>query len=126
MPLTVDADALAALKPYRVTAAISGAHCTITARDGTVTVGTVTLQHTAALPYLVSTRLTVTPDYRGRGVTAALDAATTSVARSSARIGILAAVHADNIPQLARLFRRGWRCIHYGRERYLFARDVAS
>ena len=126
MPLTVDADALAALKPYRVTAAVSDNRCTLTARAGERTVGSVIVQFTAALPYLVSTRLTVTPDYRGRGVTAALDAATTSVARSSARIGILAAVHADNIPQLARLFRRGWRCIHYGRERYLFARDVAS
>ena len=125
MPLTVDADALGALKPYRVTAAVSDNRCTLTAHSTARVAGSVIVQWTAALPYLVSTRLTVTPDYRGRGVTTALDAAKVAVARSSARIGILAAVHADNIPQLARLFRRGWRCVHYARERYLFVLEVA-
>lgn len=87
-------------------------------------IGRVTLEKTPALPYLLSTDLWVDPAYRGTRVVDALDAMKGAAAQASNRIGIMASVHSDNIPELARLFKRGWRCVHYRKERHIFVLDV--
>jgi predicted RNase H-like nuclease len=87
-------------------------------------IGLVTLQKTAALPYLLSTKLYVDPRFRGTNVSDVLDSMKVAVVKSSNRIGLMAAVHSDNLPELARLFKRGWRCVHYNKERYVFVLDV--
>lgn len=109
---------------YRLTSRSGPASITLMVNRGDVEVGRVTLEKTQALPYLLSTDLYVAPNERGGNVVSALDAMKLAVVHSSGRLGLMCSVHSDNIPQLARLFKLGWRCVHYKNERHVFVLDV--
>lgn len=78
------------------------------------------------LPYMVSGGLWVREGWSGpgqaSGVLDSLRDATLSA--GGLKNGLIASVHAGNAPELSRMFKGGWRMVHYSKERYIFIRET--
>ena len=98
--------------------------CTFDVRENGRVVASLRLEDSQGLPYLISTNLWITPDRRGLEILDTFDSVKEQVVmQSGGYLGVIASVRSENAPELAHLFKTGWRQIHYRGGRHIMVKD---